>query len=348
MTLKEHIDDIRNQLKQGAFSHEAAVSDGIVRRLLHALNWPIFTPKVFIPEYAVGGQRVDFALCHPPEKARVFIEVKQVGNLDGAEEQLFGYAFREGVPIAILTDGRIWRFFHSTGEGKFRERKVYELDLLESDSAESIKRLNRYLNYEAVRKGDAIIAIKNDYQSVSKQREIEARLPEAWSKLLHDEDGFSDFLIEAMAGKTESLCEARPTTEQILTYLKSLKRETESKIEVIPYTPKQNKVTPTPPNKSRKSIKKPPTRLRVTMPNGEVIDHHGAAQTFVEVIIRLGPEKVLPIKPSVVSTTPFPFGNIQHGQLNIRSHSSTSYKKSLLESIAKQLGIQLKVELTEK
>ena len=90
MTLKEHIDDIRNQLKQGALSNEAAVSFGIVQRLFEALGWPKFKPQIIIPEYAMGEQRVDFALCHPPGKPRVFIEVKQVGNLDGAEEQLSG------------------------------------------------------------------------------------------------------------------------------------------------------------------------------------------------------------------------------------------------------------------
>jgi predicted type IV restriction endonuclease len=121
MTLKEHIDDISNQLKQGAFANEAEVSQYIIIRVLEVLGWPRYTPKVIIPEYGVEGQRVDFALCHPPGKPRVFIEVKQVGNLDGAEEQLFGYAFREGVPIAILTDGQKWQFFHSTGEGRYRD-----------------------------------------------------------------------------------------------------------------------------------------------------------------------------------------------------------------------------------
>ncbi len=168
ITLKEHIDDIRNQLKQGEFSNEAAVSFGIVQRLFEALGWPKFKPQIIIPEYVMEGRRVDFALCHPPGQPLIFVEVKQAGNLEGAEEQLFGYAFGAGVPIAILTDGQIWRFFHATGEGKYKEGKVYELDLIESDREESAERLDRYLNYEGVQKGQAITAIKNDYQKVSK------------------------------------------------------------------------------------------------------------------------------------------------------------------------------------
>lgn len=354
MTLKEHIDDISNQLKQGAFTNEAAVSHSIVSRLLQALKWPIFTPMVFIPEYAVGGQRVDFALCHPPGKPRVFIEVKQVGNLDGAEEQIFGYAFREGVPIAILTDGQKWRFFHPTGEGKFRERKVYELDLLESNSDESIDRLNRYLNYGAVQKGDAITAIKNDYQSVSKQREIEARLPEAWIKLLQDEDEFSEFLIEAMAGKTESLCDARPTTEQVLTFLKSLKRDTESKIEVIPQISNQYEATPTTANVSRQPSRKSPkpsTRLRVTLNNGDVIEYFNASETFLETIEKLGFDEVMRVAPTIVSLDNFPTYDktgVQRGKYFIWIDIGTDMKKRYLERIASELNVSLKVEIVDK
>ena len=114
MTLKEHIDEIGAGLETGQYGNEAAVSQGIVLRLLDALAWPRYNIQVIIPEYSVGGRRVDFALCHPPSKPIVFIEVKQVGNIEGAEQQLFEYAFHEGVPIAILTDGRVWRFFHPT------------------------------------------------------------------------------------------------------------------------------------------------------------------------------------------------------------------------------------------
>ena len=184
MTLKEHIDDIRDNLEQGLFTNEAAVSNGIVRRLLDALDWPIYNPQVIIPEYSVEGRRVDFALCHPPSKPIVFVEVKQVGNIEGAERQLFEYAFHEGVPIAILTDGREWRFFHPTAQGDYRERKVHEMDLTEDDSEKNAERLNRYLNYESIRTGEAAKAIEEDYRNISRQRQVATRLPEAWSKLV--------------------------------------------------------------------------------------------------------------------------------------------------------------------
>ena len=130
MELKEHIDDIRNRLEQKRFPNETAVRQGIVDRLLSALGWQTLDTQRVSPEYRIGGGRVDYALCHPPGKPIVFIEVKRVGNIEGAERQLFEYAFHEGVPILILTDGQKWRFFHPAGSGNYQERLVRELDLI--------------------------------------------------------------------------------------------------------------------------------------------------------------------------------------------------------------------------
>jgi len=38
MILEEHIEEIRSGIKAGRFTNEAAVSQGIVLRLLHALS----------------------------------------------------------------------------------------------------------------------------------------------------------------------------------------------------------------------------------------------------------------------------------------------------------------------
>ena len=222
MTLRKHIDDIRTRLEMNQFTSEAAVSHGIVRRLLQVLAWPIYDIQVVIPEYSVEVRNVDFALCHPPLKPLVFIEVKKVGNIGGAERQLFEYAFHKGVPIAILTDGQEWHFFHPSGQGDYGERKVYELNLIERDSEDSATRLNRYLNYESIRTGEAIRLIEEDYRNASRQRLIETSLPEAWSTLVKEAD---EFLIEVVVDKTESLCGYKPTNEQVLDFLKSLKRE---------------------------------------------------------------------------------------------------------------------------
>ena len=334
MTLKEHIDDIRNNLEKGLFTNEAAVSNGIVRRLLDALDWPIYNPQVIIPEYSIGGRRVDFSLCHPASKPLIFIEVKQVGNIDGAERQLFEYAFHEGVPITILTDGREWHFFHPSGQGDYKERRVYKLDLIERDSEESAKRLNRYLNYQSIRTGDAVRAIEEDYRNISRQRQVVTRLPEAWSKLVEEAD---EFLLHAVAEKTESLCGYRPTDKQVLGFLKTLKRETKS----------DHGEDPPPPD--------PPSRnpgLFVTMPNGEIVNHKVAATTFAEVVEKLGVERVRELEHHKVNRIPLIstfkdpiYDQRKSGQYYIMTNTSTKKKKALLEEIASDLGEPLKVEI---
>ncbi len=217
MSLQQHIEDVRDGIRAGRYGNEAAVSQGIVLRLLQALEWPTYNTQVVCPEYSLAGRRVDFALCHPPNKAAAFIEVKQIGQSDGAERQLFEYAFHQGVPLAILTDGQEWNFFRPAEQGDYSERRVYKLDLLERDLLECSARLHRYLGYAQVTSGAAIAAAREDYRNASRTRQMLATLPEAWSKLVTDED---DLLLELVADKVESICGFKPDVDTVAKFLR--------------------------------------------------------------------------------------------------------------------------------
>ncbi len=218
MDFTELIEEIRGDLQRGRFSSEAAVSQGILLRCLAALGWPVFNTSIVVPEFSVEKRRVDFALCHPEDKAAVFVEVKKVGATDGADRQLFEYAFHQGVPMAILTDGREWSFYLPGEQGRYDERRVYKLDLLERDAAEAVDRLERYLGYEAVCSGAALEAARSDYRNVSRNRIIERTLPDAWAALLHDRDsGLADLLAE----KTEDICGYRPDVDSCVRFLQN-------------------------------------------------------------------------------------------------------------------------------
>ena len=355
MTLKEHIDNIRDNLEKGLFINEAAVSDSIVRRLLDALDWPIYNPQLVFPQYPVEGGKVDFALCHPQSEPCVLIEVKQVGNIEGAEEQLFRYAFRRGVPIAILTDGQKWRFFYPIGQGDYRERMVHEMDLTGGDGEENANRLSRYLNYESIRTGEAVKAIEEDYRNVSRQRQVATRLPEAWIKLVEEAD---EFLLDVVAEKVESLCGYRPTEEQVLNFLKNLESKAESAVERSLFQSNPPVEPSSIRSKTPQTLGQPQrtksrqTRLRVTMPDGDVIEHPKATDTWIEVILQLGPDQVLEVdEGQIISTSPNFRSNrpeMQHDQYYIAKDYSTKDKKRLLEKIASRLRVQLKVEMVEK
>lgn len=218
MELAEHIEDIRRGIETGRFANEASISQGIVLRLLAALAWLTFDTRVVAPEYSLQGRRVDFALCHPAAKPIVFVEVKQVGQSEGSERQLFEYAFHTGVPIAILTDGREWEFFLPGEQGDYRERRVYKLDIMERDIAESVRRFRRYLAFEAFTSGQALKSAREDYGAVARQREIESTLPRAWAKLLEEDDSV---LLELLADMVESLCGYKPDLDTTADFLRS-------------------------------------------------------------------------------------------------------------------------------
>lgn len=217
MSISKHIEDIQAGIKAGRYSNEASVSQGIVLRLLQALGWPTYETQIVCPEYSLSGRRVDYALCHPTSKPVAFIEVKQIGQSDGAERQLFEYAFHVGVPLAILTDGQEWNFFLPAEQGNYAERRVYKLDIVERDIAESASRLQRYLGYPQVTSGAALAAARQDYQDVSRSRQMISALPEAWSKLVTEED---EVLLELLADKVENLCGFKPDVDTVARFLR--------------------------------------------------------------------------------------------------------------------------------
>jgi predicted type IV restriction endonuclease len=215
--VKEDLLDIRSGIKAGRYVNEATVSQGIVQRLLNALGWPVYDTEVVAPEYSLGTRRADYALCHPPREPVILIEVKQIGQSKGADRQLFEYAFHRGVPMAILTDGQEWNFFLPTEQGDYSERQLYKLDILERDPQEAESNLKRYLEYEAVRSGQAIETARRDYRNAARKRQAQRTLPDAWTKLVESED---ELLMELLSDKVEDLCGVRPDPDAVAAFLR--------------------------------------------------------------------------------------------------------------------------------
>ena len=97
-----------------------------------------------------------------------------------------------------------------------------------------------------------------------------------------------------------------------------------------------------------KGPKKPPTCLVVNMPNRKKIDYDSAMKTFVEVIEKLGINRVRRVYPSLLSTSESRTHGYKIGQYYIRHRTGTKTKKRMLEKVARGLGVQLQVEIVPK
>ena len=96
------------------------------------------------------------------------------------------------------------------------------------------------------------------------------------------------------------------------------------------------------------------TILSVTMPDGRVIRHPKAKDTFIEVIKEIGVDRIRPLGlkfckvPIISNTRDSKYGKAQHpigGGWLVLTHSSTSNKKKILDQIASSLSLKIKVDI---
>ena len=226
MPLESTLDDIVAKLNERDFPDEAAISNGIVLRVLGDLNWPVHEHRVVWPEYKTMNGRVDYALCDPPSKPVVFVEVKQQGMAEAhtAVKQALRYAFDEGVRFVVLTDGQTWSFFLPTERGSYEERRVFKLDLCALPSQESKDVLARYLEHGRVASGDALEVARNEHRDRSRRESALRMLPEAWANLVQRPD---DTLVRLLADAVESQTKVRPVDTDVRGFLRSLKVSSE-------------------------------------------------------------------------------------------------------------------------
>lgn len=212
------IEDLARGIAAGSFRSEAEISQGVVKRVLHDLGWPVFDMQVVAPEFKIGTRKVDYALCQPPGKAAILVEVKDLGKADGkGQKQLFEYCFYQGVPIAVLTDGRTWSFFFPAGQGNFEERLFAKIDLLDDDHRDAAGALVRYLDVEAVRSQAARKRAERDYEAARFQKQAASKYASVWRRLL---SGPEPQLLDLFSEEVESATGVRPDRERAAEFIR--------------------------------------------------------------------------------------------------------------------------------
>ena len=251
MPLEATLADITTRLRQGKFPNEQAISQGIVLRLLQELGWDAWDTSVVWPEYKTGEGRADFALCCPPCKPAISIEVKQPGKAEDSVRQALEYAFHTGVPFVVLTDGRTWSFYLPAEQGSYEDRRVYKLDLFERPASEAGETLRRYLSRSRVESGETLETARTEYRSRNRRSQAKAAIPEAWRELVEKGD---ELLVEILTSAVESKAGVRPEVDDVAEFLASLGRPTIVEAPRGP-TPARSNVasTPIPPRASESS-----------------------------------------------------------------------------------------------
>ena len=147
--LKDTLTHILEHERQLADANEATTQQYVVLPILRALGWDDtdLASMAVLPEYQVESRRADYALYVPPiESPVVLIECKRWNApITKHEGQICFYAYSGNIPLALITNGRHWRFYLSHWRASSLSDRIFcETDIaVDMDSA--ISDLERYL-----------------------------------------------------------------------------------------------------------------------------------------------------------------------------------------------------------
>ena len=157
--------DLRNTLahileheRYLARTNEATTQQYVVLPILRTLGWndTNLAAMEVLPEYTVGSRRADYALhIERGQNPVVLIECKKWNEpITRHEEQVCFYAYSGNIPLAIITNGKLWRFYLSRWEASSLSDRIFcEVDIENRDRA--ISDLEKYLLKSKVASGES-------------------------------------------------------------------------------------------------------------------------------------------------------------------------------------------------
>jgi len=208
------IEELKSNKKLSAFD-EASTKQAIVLRLLSFLGWDIFDVEQVYPDYSANSSNVSYAL-RIKNTNKVFIEVKRVhSKLDNHQRSLVNLASREGVNLAVLTNGIIWWFYLISANGSWHRKWFYSIDLIKQKPDTFVSNLADLLTKTKVAGGQSLKAAKSLYQR--KRQKLAANfLPEAWNQIISQPN---KIFVELLSDQTEKLCRYKVDAKSIQKFL---------------------------------------------------------------------------------------------------------------------------------
>lgn len=237
--LSKIIEEIREDITLRV-SDEASIKSAVVQRLLHILGWNVFDINEVQPEFSVESRRVDFALSANHQN-KVFIEVKRPDqDLERHQEQLLDYAFRQGIKLAILTNGLTWWFYLPLNEGGWEQRRFYTADILEQEPSSIANIMADLLSNENIVSGKSYENAEAIFKNRQKKNILKQAIPKAWDKIITEPD---ELLVDLIVETTEKLSGFRPDIEDVEEYLANLNQVPKRSSSQIDHHTKPKRIT---------------------------------------------------------------------------------------------------------
>jgi hypothetical protein len=208
------IDELKSNKKLSAFD-EASTKQAVVLRLLSFLGWDIFDVEQVYPDYSASSANVSYAL-RIKNANKVFIDVKRVhSKLDKYQKSLVNLASREGVNLAVLTNGITWWFYLNTANGSWQRKWFYSIDLIKQKPDTFVPNLVDLLTKTKVAQGQSLKTAKSLFQK--KRQKLAANfLPEAWNQIISQPN---KIFVELLSEQTEKLCRYKVDAKSIQKFL---------------------------------------------------------------------------------------------------------------------------------
>jgi hypothetical protein len=208
------IEELKSNKKLSTFD-EASTKQAVVLRLLSFLGWDIFNVEQVYPDYSANSSNVSYAL-RIKNTNKVFIEVKRVhSKLDNYQKSLVNLSSREGVNLAVLTNGITWWFYLISASGNWQRKWFFSIDLVKQKPDTYVPKLIDLLSKTKVTKGQSLKAAKSLYQR-KRQKLASNFLPEAWNQIISQPN---KIFVELLSDQTEKLSRYKVDTKSVQKFL---------------------------------------------------------------------------------------------------------------------------------
>lgn len=327
-------------------TNETATRTQLIDPILSSLGWDLSDPDTVLPNQKnENGDIPDYVLLRNREKILV-VEAKKASislKNDKTINQITKYSNRSKIKFGVLTNGIQWLVLELDSKQSFEDRIVVEVDLVTTCNNYDTE-VNKLLciSYEAIEKLEAT--------------RIQAKLEEAWKT--HFDDVCNAVTLN-LSPKIKNV-----STEEIRKFVSQKLSSDDSTIEHTTDISQISIANPPvlasePPSTSTISnltaIRKFPTTLKVTFPDGKIIFSSMAKDVFLRTIAIIGAEQVMKIGLMISG---FPLISLEKkpkydphaidDEYYVWTNSNTETKAKYLETISEKLNLGLVIEIISR